>query len=194
MASQDYGLAEFLRPARAAGVGSDVMVPLLQAAVSGFVIGLLSLWPTIRFFWAWYIPLIIGGVAFAAAWFTLLKSHRQSLWDVERFTNELHQEQPEPAQMYVKLRIDEDGQHTKFVDLPLDPAQLQTIARATVNGRSFSLASWAGRGKLLSRSQFETLRDWLLDNDYGRWADENNHAAGFDFTNKGRALWRGLVE
>ncbi len=193
-ATDDYNLAEYLRPARAAGVGSDVAVPLLQAFVSGVVVGLLAIWPTTAFFWAWYIPAIVGGLAFAAAWFALLKSHRASLWDSEKYFHDVPQQPQQPQQMHVKLQIDEDGQHTKFVDLPLDPAQLKTIAAATINGRSFSLASWAGRGKLLSRSQFETLRDWLLDNDYGLWADENNHAAGFLFTNKGRAFWRGLVE
>lgn len=190
----NYDIAEFLRPARAAGVGSDVLVPLFQAMVSGLLIGGLSLWPVIRFYWAWYIPLIIGGGAFSVAWFLLLQSHRASLWDKERYTNTAAGPAADPEQIRVKLRIEESPDHYKFVDLPLAPDQLRTIAKATVNGRSFSLASWAGRGKLLTRSQFETVRDWLIANDYALWADPSNHNQGVNFTNKGSAFWRGLAE
>jgi hypothetical protein len=136
-------------------------------------------------------------IGFAVAWLRLLGDTRKGLFSVERVERS---GQPvaatavDPAsQRTIKLKVEEDGRHHKYAHLPLPYEDLRAVARATVNGRAFSLASWAGSGKLLSRSQFETLRDWLLTADYAGWIDDKNHAQGIAFNSKGKAFWRALA-
>lgn len=188
----DFSLAEYLTPARAAGVGSDVAVPLLQSAVSGVVTGLLSAWPVFYFGWPWFIPFLVTVAVFAGAWFKLLADHRKSLWNSERIEGQPQTQAPEISQYSVRLEVNDDG-NLKYVDFPIDIDSLQTMARAIVNGRSFSIGEWTGKGRLLTRTQFETLRTWLFNNDYADWTNETNHAQGVTFNSKGNAFWRGLA-
>ncbi|MCP4428259.1 MAG: hypothetical protein GY803_27540 [Chloroflexi bacterium] len=190
----DFNLFEYLSPARAAAPSSDVIVPLLQSAVSGFVVGLLTLWPTLANGWAWYVPLLVFGGVFAVAWFLLLADHRRSLWNRETIESGGTPSpigQPDPV--LVRLQVIEDGA-IKYANLPIPIETLKTMARAIVNGRSFSVSEWTGAGRPLSRSQFETLRTWLLNNDYAEWVDPDNRRSGVTFSPAGWAFWRGLLE
>lgn len=191
----DYDIAEFVTPARAAGVGSDVAVPLWQSAISGLILAVLSVWPVTWFAWSWFIPVAVGGVTWSVTWFLLLREHRRSLWQVETYQQErLAAPAPAAAAIGVKLQVQEDDTHFRFAELPIDRGTLGAVARAVANGRSFTVAGMTGRGKPLSRSQYETLREWLFSADYARWVDDGNHASGVEFTAKGRAFWRALAE
>jgi hypothetical protein len=189
-------LAEFVTPTRAASIEADFSVPALQSWLCGMAL-LVGTFPlAFHFTWPWYTPLAAGAIGFVVAWFRLLGDSRKSLFSTER----LERSQPvaaaavEPAsQRTIKLKVEEDARHIKYAHLPLPYEDLRAMARATLNGRAFSLSSWAGNGKLLSRSQFETLRDWLLTADYAGWLDDKNHAQGIAFNSKGKAFWRALA-
>ena len=93
----------------------------------------------------------------------------------------------------VRLVITDDNSQ-RYAHLPLPKDELRTIAKATLNGRPFTLASWAGDGRMLSRSQFEDLRDWLIKAGYAKWADERSRNKGVVVTAKGKAVMRGLAK
>jgi hypothetical protein len=194
MPDVDFDVAEYKTPARAAGVGADVTVPLLQSAISGIIAGLLSGWLAFRFAWPVFTPFLICTIVFALTWIKLLSDHRRSLWNSERIENKTAPAAPEIDTHRVRLEIVEPNGHLKYVDLPIAIEDLRVMARAIVNGRAFSLSEWAGKGKLLSRNQFEVTRTWILNNDYGDWIDPENRRLGVEFNSKGQAFWRGLAE
>lgn len=195
MPDYEFDVAEYRSPSRAAGVGPDVAVPLLQSAVSGVVAGLLSGWAAVRFAWPVFVPFLICTVVFALVWVKLLSDHRRSLWTSERIENHSQAAPTQEIETHrVWLEIIEPNGHIKYVDLPIAIEDLQVMARAIANGRPFSTPEWAGKGKLLSRTQFEAVRTWILNNDYGDWVDPDNRRQGIEFNSKGQAFWRGLAQ
>jgi len=183
------------KPARPASVASDVLAPLLQALVTALIVAGLVLWLVVRAAW----PVELAGVAFmvtlALVWFFLLVSHRHLLWD-ETVTPLETPAMPLPPVETAQVRlevVDEAAGRVAYAHLPLPLATLRTLARAIATGQPFTVARWTGRGKPLSRGQFETVRTWLLNDGYARWVDGGNRQLGVEMTAKGQALWRELA-
>jgi len=187
-------IEEFLTPARSASIAADVVVPFLQSAVTAIVTAIVSLFPLYILELPLQFSLLAGALAMGMMWLYLLSEHRRSLWSHERFEHEPEPPAARPKEVGVKLAVNESNGHMRFGHLPIAHDTLVTMARALENGRSFSVSGFTGRGKLLSRSEFETLRDWLLDSDYAQWKDGNNRNLGIEFTSRGAAFWRALAE
>ena len=192
---------EFLTPARSATVSADVVVPFLQALVTGLMTTLVAVVPVYFLRLPFQVTLLAGGIALCMTWLYLLADHRKSLWSHERYERDIEQpvapsliDQARPKEVKVKLAVNESTGRMRFGHLPIDHERLCSMARALKNGRSFSVSAWSGRGKLLSRSEFETLRDWLLDSNYAQWRDDHNRNLGVEFTSRGEAFWRALAE
>lgn len=195
-ADSGVSLAEFVQPARAATVSADVVVPLLQSLVSGGAAAALTVLPTIYFDLSWLAPLLAFSLAVTGVWLKLLAESRQSLWQVERYQREpVESAAPttKPTEISVRLAVS-DRQSVRYAHLPIEHEKLKTVARGLLGGRSFAVSTWCGNGKPLSRSQFETLREWLLSNGYAQWRDGANRQLGIDFTARGQALLKGLSE
>jgi len=192
-------IEEFHTPARDASLASDVLVPVIQALITAMV-SMMIVTPIV--FAAdldWRFIFVAGGLALAATWLYLLSEHRRSLWTHERYENEPARPSApsEPTQHKkpaIRLEIREDKNRVRFAHLPVDLERLSAMARAINNGRGFSTSQWSGSGKLLSRSEFESLRDWLIDSDYAAWRDDANHSLGTEWTSKGRSFWRGIAD
>jgi len=183
-------------PIRSASVGSDVAVPLLSAIVTAIATMILCAVAA----YAWHLPawlvFLAGAIAFAVSWFLLSSWYRQTLLQAEYRRTEPPSRPdpvPEPVVKRVRLQVD-DGRRRQYADLPLDLAELQATARAIQAGRPFSVGAMTGRGAPLSRSQYETLRSWLMTGGYLVWIDEANRQAGTIFTKRGDALIRALAE
>lgn len=193
--AESFAEYERIEPVRAPTVAGDFLTPLLQAVVTALAAGVLGVGITIMVGWPWYAPLAIAGLAFAFSWLLLMQYFNGLLVARERVINDVNARRP-PQEIPVKrvrLEVKEDAQTTRLVDLPLAPATLATVARAVQNGRPFSVSSLTGRGKPLTRGEFEGLRDWLLSSGYARWTDADNRRAGVTFTAKGKALLKGLA-
>lgn len=170
------------------------MVPFAQASATAFAGLIVGVILTIIFSWPFWSPALIASFAFVWSWLLLLKYYNSLLKTTEHVIptdEEPAQQQPVPTKR-VRLHIEETGNHERRVELPIPLDTLATVARAVRNGRPFSIANLTGRGKPLTRGQFETLRDWLLECDYLRWVDDSNRQAGSAFTSKGKALLRGI--
>ncbi len=90
--------------------------------------------------------------------------------------------------------VDDNGDYPggQFLDLLVDRVRMVAIAVEIVSGTSFS-HSMAGPGKLLTRSVFERLRDYLLRRGLLRWNSEYSRKEGVSLTGKGGALVRGFA-
>lgn len=204
----DVPFSEYIKetPARDPTPSGDVAVPFLQALISGIVVNVLGLAVLLATGGEWRFAFVAGAAVAAVAWFSLLSDNRRLLRVTERIIGIDGLGEPrsagdgyigEPAgsaEIGVRLRVDEDEATTKYGHLPIDVEALRVVARGVLDGQSFAVSTWTGRGKPLSRAQFEELRGWLFKQGYARWENPDNHAQGVAFTAKGLALWRALVE
>jgi hypothetical protein len=184
---------DYVSPARAASVASDVLVPLLQAAVTGVIAGLIGLLVILATGWAWWLPLVIALVTFALIWLRLMQEHNEHLW-----IKEWHEQQAAPpAEIHhiTRLTVQVDGGRMVETEIDLPHDVMLKIARGVVNaGRPFSEREWSGQGRLLSSpAEFRALRDKLLDMDFLRWKDDQRRNLGVEWTPEGWAMLQQLA-
>ena len=81
---------------------------------------------------------------------------------------------------YPRAQIDE---------LPIPREKVRKVAKLLQSGRTFS-GALAGRYKPLSRSEWEALRDWLIDGGHAHWRDQESHSQGVELGRGGAAFFR----
>lgn len=190
-------LKDALSPVAAVGI------PLAWGATAGVAAGLVGL------SWAvakqqpdpFAVAGVAGGLAFGAAWL------RGLAWWGSLAREIVSGPQPQPAgEVYptevtrVALTIQDSSApafpHGHFFDLPISAEQMRAISAHLVRrGYDFSMASCAGRGKPLSRSEYESLRDCLIEFDLAAWNNPDARAQGVRLNGAGRAFvrkWAGL--
>jgi hypothetical protein len=80
-----------------------------------------------------------------------------------------------------------------FMDLQISREQITTIARLLQRDDNFSAARLAGKGKPLSRAEFEHIRDKWVESGLVRWNNPRAHAQGAMLSPAGRALIKKLA-
>jgi len=192
-------LVERRRPARPGSFESDLLVPLAQSAVTGLLVGSVSG----GLAWAAGAPrpgligAVAGGVVLAAVWMLALVDRRALLWEIETVAGlDLNDDgivgkPEEPVRVEIQER---QGRTLRFVDLPAKPDQIARLAAGVLGGRSFSEASWTGRGRPFSRRQFARLRDEMIRRGLAMWVRPRAHAQGVELTAAGRAVFRRLAD
>ena len=78
----------------------------------------------------------------------------------------------------------------KYIETTVGREKLILLAINLDNGYNFSYSSLAGRGKLFSRSEYETLRDEFLSRGLLEWRNPEAHAQGLEITRGGWAFVR----
>lgn len=183
-------------------ITSGVVVPLLQAVVTGILCGVAALAVTAWFkmpFWA------IGGTAaaviMAGSWLSYRSRWQmilESIFQVDlnhdgRLGNNPIPAPQLPASVRVEL-IQDEGRKGDFIDLPAAPAKLKALASGLINQqRQFALTLWTGNGQLFSRSEFEQLRAAMIERGLAKWKKEGNPNQGVDLTPQGMAVMRYLA-
>lgn len=180
-----------------------VAVPGLQAAITGGVCGLAALAVCAWFELPW---LAIGGtvaaVATAGAW---LSYRGRWQWLLERITGaDLNMDgfigQPLPPAspaLPASIRVElaqNNGHQVDFIDLPVSPEKLPSLARGLLAGRSFNQTAWTGSGGIFSRSEFDALRDTMIQRGLMSWRNPEAKAQGCELTAAGRAVMRRLAD
>lgn len=138
-------------------LGERVIIPTLQAAVSGAVTGLLAMGLLIAVGLdarALRGGLLTGCTITALTWWALLW---RSLRDPSNW-----REKNQPRAFRVEVASN-SGRTLNFVDLPCSAAQLKTLAVGLLAGASLSEARWCGYGKPFSKAQFRELREAMLE-------------------------------
>ena len=181
---------------------ADVIVPALQAIITGAfvslvvgtVAGALVAWGG-RSWGAGQIvaaAFTAGFIAVAVAWFNLMGDRRPALPAMPEQATVTF-DQVAPPEHAIKLVVEEE-RSMHLGHLPVDVETLRMVARSILAGQSFAVGTQTGRGRPLTRSQFETLRGWLLKHGYISWVDANSRQLGMEWTARGKALLRGLAE
>lgn len=173
-------------PARPANLASDVAVPLLQAAVTGALVGLLALIAGSLARWDVDPLRLWAAVALAVAvvaWLVLLGQTRRLLWAVERLVGldlDGDGRQGEPCERVVIVNGRRPG------DRPARREELTGmmgfVARLQIKGAA--LRDWEGE---LGRDTYNRYRDALISSGWADWksygADgKPNERQGWDLT------------
>lgn len=183
-------------PERLNHITSGVVVPLLQALVTGFLIGLAALAVCAWLGWPWLaVSGSVAAVVMAVSWLSF-RSRWQ--WVIERALGvDLNLDgyigaPPErvPVEPVRVILSSKDGRETDFIDLPAKPEQLRQLADGLSAGRSFSLSAWTGSGAPFSRAEFEALRGELLRRGLARWKNDTSQAQGIELLASGKAILR----
>lgn len=189
-------------PARDATVESDVHVPVLQAAVTGICAFAVSIIPIFAWGWAWWSPLVIGLLTFAAVWLALLNSHRQSLWFIEDLLDrdidgDGHTGKPsnEPIRVDIIETQDDGRKGFKFVDIvDATPKQLVTFAYgAAVLDRPLSEETWTPTINGFSKRKFYRFIQRLDEIGWTTFIDPQYPTRGRVLTTAGRRILKKIA-
>lgn len=191
-------------PARVATFQSDFVVPALQSGYTGAICALVAAF-VYTVFWrmmagespplmdAVYVGMAIGLMGAAVFWFKVVANTIDSLWDVEVIEQPLpgseRAERVETVTRRVRLDV-EDGNHIDFIEFDFDPDKLIEVARLLqLPEKTYSHRSLVGRGKPLSRDDYEVLTEKLLAHAYLEWKNEDAPQQGVELTGRGRSLF-----
>jgi len=179
-----------------------VIVPGLQAIITGAVCGLaagaVTAWFELPF---WAIAGTVAALATAGGW---LAYRGRWAWVFERLTGaDLNADgyigKPEPQQapaLPASIRVEvsrDEGRAVFYIDLPAKPEKLTQLARGLLAGRSFNQTAWTGSAGVFSRSEFDALRDTMIQRGLLAWRNPESKSQGCDLTAAGRAVIRRLA-
>ena len=182
-------------------VKGDVLIPGLQSLVTGVILGLTG-WALAAIAeldrpWVW--GLAVGVVCMALAWLLLLRFtwtivERVLGIDINRdgFVGEPVIIDSPPV---TSIQLTEDnGNYPSgaFLDLPIDRQRMIMLSMELQGGASFG-HNLAGPGKVITRSEYERLRDYLIVMGLARWNSQYSRKEGLCLTGKGRAIVKGFA-
>ena len=188
-----YAEKEFLHTQTAA-----VIVPLMQSAVTGLIVLVVSIVLAYKFnardLITW--PLVIGVVTFGGMWFVLTRRW-MNLTDIERMTGidinrdgQIGTSKQATAPTVIRFERVEAGRYTsRDIRLSASDKVLNQLADGFTHGRPFTEREWAGAGKPFSSEGFRTLRSEMLKAGLIEQKSEHDPRQGFQLTEDGEA-WR----
>lgn len=183
----DRELRQYLHPITA------ILLPAGQAAVSAIAGGV-----TVASV-AWYIgadnPIAAGGVAagvtFGLSWVIALAWWRDRITQTGGPTPQPVTEVVYPAES-IRVELSQDnGRVVDFLDWQGD-RDILILAAADLRTRHYETSNLGGAGKTLSRSQAESVRDFLISSGLAAWVRPEAHTAGWGILPEGRAVIRRL--
>lgn len=174
----------------------------ILAALTGFLLGLcagviawLAGWGAP---WAWFIASWVFSTA--VTWLALLGRVLRVAeavlgvdLDRDGVIGDPNRIRLQPAEVSPTTRIDlideRDGYQVQRAELPIDPERLALVSYQVQHGAPFS-HGLAGAGKPLSRSQYESLRDYMLSRSWLTWRNPYSPKDGLELTLAGRSVVR----
>jgi len=180
------------QPSGKAELIGDVLVPMLQATVTGIVGAMVG-----GLVGGHLGAAAIGGaVSFGLSWLVLLVDHRAALWAIETVAGQdidgdqvVGNPDPEPVST-VRVELAQrhpGGQRLRFVDLPIDDDKLSDVALAVLrNGSPFSRD---GLSSVLSQTEYRRLSGAMVEAGLLHDLPGNRR----ELSASGRALLRRLV-
>jgi hypothetical protein len=179
---------------------SGVLIPLVQAIISGVLAGLAGAGLSMYFKWnidPWKAGFIVGSLAALFLWLSWRAEWQHMRADLlgidfQPIAPTLPAAPMLPADSLRVELISEGGRAGDFIDLPY-PDRLPQLAAGLLQGRTFAQSVWTGGGNLYSRSEFELLRGELIRRGLAVWKNERAPAQGIELTAAGRAIIRHLA-
>lgn len=185
--------AEEREPVRAANPVSDVLVPGMQAVLSG---GLVAV-AVAAIGGDWRVVLVVAGSAMLLVWVLLLHSVREDLSRVRRLRFEARDEEGTGDEMEVTVRRISGqglGAGDSIERCRLPPRRrLRAVFEAVRGGRKWSQRDLYGIDDM-SQADAAELLERLHDAGFLRWRQgQRHHPEGAELTEAGRELGVGLV-
>jgi hypothetical protein len=191
-------------PGRSPHPVADVVVPFLQAVVSGILAGagaaigaakLANVDPAL-------IGSVVGLVVSGVVWSRLLVDSRRLLRKVETWTRQdLDGDgvagdpgKQETIRLELHDQTEPGGQRTLFEDLPVNTHTFKTWAESVVNGRSLSVSSWTGSGGSFSQSEYEDLMTAMAKARVVEWVNPRYKRQGRQLTTMGEHALRAWLK
>jgi hypothetical protein len=178
-------------------ITSAVTVPLLQATVTGVLVGTAAGAGTRALARdnPGAVGLATGASVAAFSWLSYRADWAERIRAILGIET-THQAEAIQAAAYnqtVRVEVISDNAHAgDFLDLPGGRDRLITLAQGLTAGKSFTVRNWAGGGGLYAGATFDRLREELIARGLARWQSEHDHRGGVELTAKGRATMRGL--
>ena len=140
----------------------------------------------------WIYAVLGWAIVSMLSWFALMRRYLAIIAGDQDFNNEILK----PSKIYpTSTRVEiisrdpaNEFSAGKFSDLPVDLPTLIKVAKWIDNGADFSMAGLSGRYRPLTRSQFESLRDTMIQSGLAFWIDPDHHAQGCKLTRGGAAM------
>lgn len=181
-------------------IQAGVVIPALQAGISAglaaLAVGAAGRMLELQ---SWKDGAIMAaGAAGAGVW----------IWQLQAWTDHLRQEvrwltgdqaaepmpmaapEPIPAAPFKVHLTHDDNRTIEIIDLPTTPEKLAQLARAVLDGGTFSEAQWTGSGAPFTRAEFGQLRTELIRRHLLAWAAPGTPARGVVLTRPGQAAFR----
>lgn len=176
---------------------SGWLVPLLQSLTTGALSGIaawaiLAVTDSDRRFALLIMAIvsILSWLAYKSRWESILAAFGGIELDSQP------EPAPEPAAVdVVRVELIQDNGHRgSWIDLPLDDWQAVHVARLLTTGAQLSHAALSGRGKPLSRAEYEALRTVMLQRGLARWINTRARSRGLELTPAGRAVMKRIAQ
>lgn len=189
---------------RAADWRSEILVPLLMAAVTG----ILALGLTAWLWWEWdwlpnWSPIAAFIIAFGGVWVWRMRKHDAMLTAAEEITRlDLNRDgvtgrpvPPEAPPQTIHIDLSRPNPHTgtpqlvRF-DLPCDADTLALVAEAMLAGSTLPNSDWTPikAGKPFSEGGLQKFKDALITNGLARPISSENTRLGLVLTDEGKAF------
>ena len=189
------------KPSLSDGLSTQAAIglPLAWAGCSALIAGILALSLAMATHqekpWTW--AGVTFGVVLAAGWIFGLT------WWAGLVRTIIGGDLPAPApssyesDTAFKVQVDHGGDpNYLWVDnlaIPGNPDTITRMARMVASGADFTLAALGGRGKAMTRSEFEAARDYLAAHGYGYKATSGQNSTTL-LNAAGRSLMRKIAE
>lgn len=171
-------------------IRSGVLIPFLQAVVTGFFSGMLIIGVLVLAgaFQLAVLAVLAGGVMLFC-WLRLL-GNWLAVYSPIRVVE--HQPAGERAP-FVTIEIKQDNRRLQFIELPASEEQLVRLAEGLLRGTPLSESAWCGAGRVFTKSEFHQLRDEMLKRQLVAWKNEQFPAQGLVLTVAGRHVFQHLI-
>jgi hypothetical protein len=189
---------------RQADTLSDVVVPGLQALITGALSCMAAAAIAYPLKLSFVIPVGAFAAGFAAMWFWRMREHSKLLRAVETITHhDLDHDGfvgqppvPEPRRSF-NITLTEKahgGSRTRIIEVPVSDDAFAQFARAALEDRPLTHRAWAGADKPMTDGEYRKLQSILLADGLLEWgtvngkrtvvASENGKRAMTEFVNE----------
>jgi hypothetical protein len=184
---------------RSANVQSDVLVPLITAAVTGIILAIIATVLWISAHWSPWVILIAFLSGFVLVWVWRLALFDKLLVAGEEIThldlnrdNVIGAPPPEPVpEVRIELKLSEANRsqpNFRRFSFPCDQDTLVEVADVMLAGSTLPESEWAGlkAGKPFSEDKLKKFKAILVAQGLSRWVNPENPRLGIVLTDNGR--------
>jgi hypothetical protein len=177
-------------------MAAGVLLPMLQAVITGCLAGMAATF----YAWvmkspeAWKWGAGVGLGVMVISWLLLVLRWLNLTAPLERLTGRDLNHDGYVGQPPKTIRVEFKAEKNQLIiaNLPDNP-QARQFYGALIRGEKNGIHNWTGRNKPLTPSEYEEIRDSLINRTFARWIGEPSARDGWELTPYGRHALRAIV-